>query len=92
MPRVHTITETGAVADALDRLRAAGGDESVVIDELVIIGADRKRQELGRRRSDRPASSAGLATLIRNRVPLASATGAEFDALRRAMWGPRPRG
>lgn len=84
MPRTHTITETGAVADALDRLRAAGGDECVVIDELVILGAEEKlRREASRPASDDDALARLVAMVRERRVPMDPETA---DHVRRYGW------
>jgi hypothetical protein len=38
----HAITETGAVAEALEQLRAEVGPENFTLSELVVLGAQRK--------------------------------------------------
>jgi len=48
----HSVTETDEVASALDRIRAADATGQVNLAELVVLGAERKLQDLALRRDD----------------------------------------
>ncbi len=56
----HAVTETGAVADALEALRAEPGGGNVSVSELVVIGA---RTLTAQKRAQRDADDALLTAL-----------------------------
>lgn len=58
----HTITETPAVREVLDELRAALGRKRIDFGELTVLGARAKLQEL---RQESPEVAAARAWLVR---------------------------
>jgi len=86
--RRHAVTETGAVADALERLRAAVGPDGFTISELVVLGAERKlHAQRAREAADRKALAA-LTEMVRTRsIPCDVALA---DEARRSGWVRRP--
>ena len=63
LPR-HSVTETPAVRDALDALRATNGGERIDFGELVTLGAEAKLARLRGERAEAVAARAWLAVGI----------------------------
>lgn len=81
----HAVTETGAVAEALEELRAEPGGADVSISELVVIGA---RALAAEKRAQRNANDV-LLGLLAQRVRDGGPALADLDAadeVRRSGW------
>ncbi|MEA2169953.1 MAG: hypothetical protein QOF76_3253 [Solirubrobacteraceae bacterium] len=82
--RRHAITETDAVAAALNELRAELGTDRVELGELVVLGATAKTRQLRSAREDDQAARSRIAERVRNRR-----TGGDpalADEVRRTGW------
>ena len=66
--RRHAVTETPAVAAALDELRTEQGSERIELSELVVLGATVKVQQLRDMREDAAAARSRVADRVRARA------------------------
>jgi hypothetical protein len=82
--RRHAITETPDVQAALDELRGEARGARIDFGELVILGAERKLEQLRQGRDDVAARRRRLAGRVRRREALADPAAAE--EVRRSGW------
>jgi hypothetical protein len=82
--RRHAITETPAVAAALDELRAEQGSDRVEFGELVVLGATLKTEQLRAGREETAAARSRLADRVRARA--AGADPDLADEVRQRGW------
>lgn len=83
--RRHAVTETGPVAEALERLRAAVGPDGFTISELVVLGAERMRLDHEVNGARRERALRELAEEIRN-AALPPMDVEAADEVRRTGW------